>query len=100
MQHQAHLLWPWLVAMMPVGGVLFALDGVLLGAGDNAYIRTVTVVAAVFGYIPITLCALHFGWGIGGVWAGLAAFIGLRFVGMVVRARGDRWLVVGEARTG
>ena len=43
-QHQAHLLWPWLVAMMPVGGVLFALDGVLLGAGDNAYIRTVTVV--------------------------------------------------------
>jgi putative MATE family efflux protein len=99
-QHQAHLLWPWLVAMMPVGGVLFALDGVLLGAGDNRYIRTVTVVAAVLGYIPITLCALHFGWGIGGVWAGLASFIGLRLVGMVLRARGDRWLVVGETRTG
>lgn len=96
-QHQAHLLWPWLVAMMPVGGVLFALDGVLLGAGDNAYIRTVTVVAAVGGFIPITLCALHFGWGIGGVWAGLASFIVLRFVGMAVRARGGRWLVVGES---
>ena len=95
-RHQAHLLWPWLVGMMPVGGVLFALDGVLVGAGDNGFLRTVTVFAAVCGFIPITLCALHFHWGIGGVWAGLSAFILLRFVGMSWRARSGRWLVVGE----
>ena len=95
-QHQAHLIWPWLVGMMPVGGILFALDGVLLGAGDNAFLRTVTVVSAVVGYIPLALCALVFGWGIGGVWAGLASFILLRFVGMAWRTRGGRWLVVGE----
>jgi putative MATE family efflux protein len=97
-QHQAHVLWPWLVGMMPVGGVLFALDGVLLGAGDNGFMRTVTVAAAVFGYIPIVLCAVHFGWGIGGVWAGLASFIGLRFLGMAWRARTGRWVVIGEVR--
>ena len=45
-QHQAHVLWPWLVGMMPAAGIVFALDGVLLGAGDNAFIRTVTLVAA------------------------------------------------------
>jgi putative MATE family efflux protein len=96
-QHQAHLLWPWLVGMMPVGGILFALDGVLVGAGDNAFLRTVTLVSAVCGYIPISLCALHFGWGIGGVWAGLASFILLRFIGMAWRTRSGRWLVVGES---
>ena len=97
-QHQAHLLWPWLVGMMPVGGILFALDGVLIGAGDNAFLRTVTVVSAVVGYIPLAICALVFGWGIGGVWAGLASFILLRFIGMAWRTRSGRWLVVGETR--
>ncbi len=96
--HQAHILWPWLVAMMPVGGVLFALDGVLLGAGDNAFMRTVTIVSAVVGYIPLALCALIFGWGLGGVWAGLFAFIMLRFIGMSWRTSSGRWLVVGETR--
>jgi Na+-driven multidrug efflux pump len=43
----------------------------------------------------LNLAALHWGWGLGGVWAGLAAFIGVRLVGMVARTRGDRWLVTG-----
>jgi putative MATE family efflux protein len=95
--HQTHVLWPWLIAMMPLAGIVFALDGVLLGAGDNAYIRNVTLVAALLGYVPLSLAALHFGWGLGGIWAGLAAFIALRLVGMVSRTRSGRWLVVGEA---
>jgi len=95
---QAHVLWPWLVAMMPVAGIVFALDGVLLGAGDNAFIRTVTVVAALGGFVPLCLLAVRLDWGLSGVWAGLAAFIGLRFVGMVWRTRSGRWLVVGEQR--
>lgn len=95
-QSQAHVLWPWLVAMMPIGGILFALDGVLLGAGDNAYVRTVTLLSALFGYIPMAVAALVFNWGLGGVWAGLTLFIVLRFIGMTWRAKGDRWLIPGE----
>ena len=97
-REQAHVLWPWLVAMMPVAGIVFALDGVLLGAGDNAFIRTVTVVAALGGFVPLCLLAVWLDWGLSGVWAGLAAFIGVRFVGMVWRTRSGRWLVVGERR--
>jgi putative MATE family efflux protein len=94
--HQAHLLWPWLIGMMPVAGVLFALDGVLVGAGDNTFLRTITLIAALLGYIPVALLALHFSWGIGGVWAGLTTFIVVRFVGMTWRTLGTRWLVVGH----
>ena len=75
-REQLHVLWPWLVGMMPVAGIVFALDGVLLGAGDNAFIRTVTLVAALGGFVPLCLLAVWLDWGLSGVWAGLAAFIG------------------------
>jgi putative MATE family efflux protein len=94
--HQAHLLWPWFVAMLPAAGIVFGLDGVLIGAGDIAFLRTITIVAALGGFVPITLAAYRFDWGIGGVWAGLTAFILVRLVGMVWRARSDRWLVLGS----
>jgi putative MATE family efflux protein len=96
-QHQAHLLWPWFVGMLPAAGVVFALDGVLIGAGDVAFLRTITIVAGVGAFAPLNLAALHWGWGIGGVWAGLSAFIGVRLVGMLARTRGTRWVVLGAA---
>lgn len=92
---QAHVLWPWFVGMLPAAGVVFALDGVLIGAGDVAFLRTITLVAAVGAFAPLNLAALHWHWGLGGVWAGLSAFIAVRFVGMVARTRGDRWIVLG-----
>jgi putative MATE family efflux protein len=93
--HQAHVLWPWFVGMLPAAGIVFALDGVLIGAGDVAFMRTITVVAAVGAFAPLNLAALHWHWGIGGVWAGLTAFIGVRLVGMLIRTRGGRWVVLG-----
>jgi putative MATE family efflux protein len=92
---QAHVLWPWFVGMLPAAGIVFALDGVLIGAGDVAFLRTITIVAAVAAFAPLNLAALHWHWGLGGVWAGLSAFIAVRLVGMVARARGDKWVVLG-----
>jgi putative MATE family efflux protein len=94
-RHQAHLLWPYLAGMQPAAGVLFALDGVLIGAGDVAFMRTLTLVSALGVFIPITLAALHWQWGIAGVWAGLTGFILARLVGMVARTAGTRWMVTG-----
>jgi putative MATE family efflux protein len=94
-QHQTHLLWPWFVVMLPAAGVVFALDGVLIGAGDVAFMRTLTIVAGVLFFAPINVAALHWHWGIGGVWAGLTAFILVRLAGMLWRTRGTKWLVLG-----
>ena len=96
--HQAHLLWPWFAGMQPVAGVVFALDGVLIGAGDIAFMRTLTLVAALAAFVPVDLAALHWHWGIGGVWAGLTAFVAVRLVGMLVRTAGSNWAVAGEQR--
>ncbi|MFG1924292.1 MATE family efflux transporter [Cryptosporangium sp. NPDC048952] len=94
---QLGVLWPFLVAMVPVGGVVFALDGVLLGAGDNAFIRNVTVGSALLGFVPVTVATGYFGWGLAGVWAGLAVFIAVRFGGMVWRTRSGAWARVGTS---
>ena len=93
--HQTHVLWPWFVGMLPAAGIVFALDGVLIGAGDVGFMRTITVIAAVFAFAPLNLAALHWHWGIGGVWAGLTAFIVVRLAGMIIRTRGERWVVLG-----
>jgi Na+-driven multidrug efflux pump len=92
---QAHILWGWFVGMLPAAGVVFALDGVLIGAGDVGFMRTITIIAAVFAFAPLNIAALVWHWGIGGVWAGLTAFVVVRLVGMVWRARGERWQVTG-----
>ncbi|MGI8868141.1 MAG: MATE family efflux transporter [Mycobacteriales bacterium] len=95
--HQTHVLWPWFVGMQPAAGVVFALDGVLIGAGDVGFMRTITILAAVGAFLPLNLAALHWHWGIGGVWAGLTAFIVVRLAGMLARTAGSRWVVTGTS---
>ncbi|SNV75170.1 DNA-damage-inducible membrane protein [Corynebacterium imitans] len=91
------LVIPWwlLIAMILVGGVVFALDGVLLGASDAAFLRNLTIVSVLGAFLPITLLSVTFGWGLTGIWAGHLASVVLRLVGVVIRFRGDKW-----ARTG
>ncbi len=91
-RQQIAVAWPWFVATQPLGGVLFALDGVLIGAGDIAFMRNVTVAGALGGFLPLTLLAGAFGWGLGGIWAGLLAFIAIRTAGGVARTLRDAWL--------
>jgi putative MATE family efflux protein len=89
---QAEVVWWFLAGLQPLAGVVFALDGVLMGAGDVGYLRTVTIGAAVLGFLPLSLLAGPLDWGLAGVWTGLCLFIGLRLVGVLVRVAGDRWL--------
>jgi putative MATE family efflux protein len=90
--------WPWFVAMQPLAGVVFALDGVLIGAGDVRFMRDLTLVAGLGFFLPAIWLAYALDLGLGGVWAGLTLFIVVRLVGMVARVRGVRWAVSGAVR--
>ena len=78
----------------PIAAVVFVLDGVLIGAGDGTYLAWGGVLTLIV-YAPLALLA---GSTVGllGVWAAFAfGFMGVRGVVLVLRERGDRWMVTG-----
>jgi Na+-driven multidrug efflux pump len=95
---QASVIWPWFIALMPFAGVTFALDGVLIGAGDVRFLRNITVLSAVGGFLPAIWLAYWFDLGLGGIWAGLLLLVVIRFVAVVWRWRSGRWAVLGAVR--
>ncbi|MEU8311746.1 MATE family efflux transporter [Micromonospora sp. NPDC048887] len=97
-REQAMTAWPWFVALQPIGGVVFALDGVLIGAGDVRYLRNLTIVCAFGGFLPAIWLAYGFDLGLGGIWAGLTLFVVLRLAGLLLRMRSGAWAVVGAVR--
>jgi putative MATE family efflux protein len=91
--------WWFFAGMQPLAGVVFALDGVLMGAGDAAYLRTWTLAAAAGGFLPLVWASLAFGWGLVGIWTGLLLFVVLRLVAVLLRVRSGGWAVAGAVRT-
>jgi putative MATE family efflux protein len=92
---RAHAIWPLLALMQPAAAVVFALDGVLIGAGDTRFLALSMLVAGLAVYVPIALLALRLEWGISGVWAGLLAFVGARLAMLGARFARGRWAVTG-----
>jgi len=91
---QAQEIW-WIFAlMMPANAAVFALDGILIGAGDTRFLMWGMLAAAAV-YIPVALLALHENWGIEGVWLGLAGLIGVRLITCGARFAGSRWALTG-----
>ncbi len=79
----------------PVAGMVFVLDGVLIGAGDGAYLAWAGI-AVLAAYTPAVLWAATLPHGLVAVWVAMGVvFMGARGVLLSVRARGDRWLVTG-----
>jgi putative MATE family efflux protein len=92
---RAHALWPLFALMQPVGALVFALDGILLGAGDTRYLAWAMAFSALGVFVPIALLSVHFDWGVTGVWWGLNALMVARLATIGPRFLGRRWLVTG-----
>lgn len=80
----------------PIAGVVFVLDGVLIGAGDGRYLAWAGLgVLAI--YAPAAILAALGPGGLVPVWVALVVvFMGARFVLLTRRARSDAWLVTGS----
>jgi putative MATE family efflux protein len=92
--HQAALLWPFLAAMQPLGGAVFALDGILIGAGDTRFLMW-SMLASSAVFITLAALALALDWGVVGVWAALDVLIAARLALLGPRFLRRRWVVVG-----
>ncbi|GAA3682111.1 MATE family efflux transporter [Nocardioides ginsengisoli] len=79
----------------PVAGVVFVLDGVLIGAGDGRYLALAGVVV-LGGYAPVVLLTSALGAGLPWLWVVFCVlFMGGRMLTLLRRAAGDSWLVTG-----
>ncbi|MFB7497318.1 MATE family efflux transporter [Streptomyces sp. NPDC056161] len=81
----------------PICGVVFVLDGVLMGAGDGPYLAGAMVLTlAVFA--PVALLVPVFGGGLTAVWAAMTLMMTMRMLTLWLRSRSGRWIVTGATR--
>ncbi|MEA2455293.1 MAG: hypothetical protein QOI45_1555, partial [Thermoleophilaceae bacterium] len=96
---QLHEIWPLFALLQPVNGAVFALDGILIGAGDTRFLMWGMLAASLLAFVPVALASLAFDWGIVGVWCGLLGLIALRLATCGWRFRGRQWAIVGATRS-
>ncbi|WP_314212705.1 MATE family efflux transporter [Pseudarthrobacter equi] len=92
----------WILAAgQPIAGYVFVLDGVLIGAGDARYLALAGLLN-VAAYAPM-LAAVAFSGasgvaGLGWLWAAFSVgYMAARALTLGLRARSDRWMVLGSA---
>jgi putative MATE family efflux protein len=86
------------IVQQPVAGVVFVLDGVLIGAGDQDYlglagVATLAVFAVAAGWVVSS------GAGLVALWLAYSLWMLARFATLTLRARTPRWLVTGAVRS-
>jgi len=95
----------------PVSGLVFVLDGVLIGAGDGRWLAMAQVVLLAL-YLPLILAVRAVGpslldgtdsvaaqrYALTVLWLTFVVFMTMRGVALGWRARGDAWLVTGATR--
>lgn len=84
--------------IMPISGIVYVLDGVLIGAGDGRYLAWAGVFALLC-YVPLAVTITVFGTGFATVWIAYAAFMLIRFGTVWCRQKSDRWLILGPTAT-
>ncbi|WP_432117324.1 MATE family efflux transporter [Streptomyces sp. bgisy032] len=81
----------------PISGVVFTLDGVLMGAGDGPYLAwAMLIVLAVF--TPVALLVPAMGGGLTALWAAMTLMMTVRMLTLWIRTRSGRWIVTGATR--
>ncbi|GAA1010863.1 MULTISPECIES: MATE family efflux transporter [Streptomyces] len=81
----------------PICGIVYVLDGVLMGAGDGPYLAgAMLITLAVF--TPAALLVPVLGGGLTLLWAAMALMMTVRMLTLWLRSRSGRWIVTGATR--
>ncbi len=81
----------------PISGVVFVLDGVLMGAGDGPYLAwAMLLTLAVFA--PVALLVPVLGGGLTALWWAMTLMMTVRLATLWYRMRSGRWIVTGATR--
>ncbi|WP_192583057.1 MATE family efflux transporter [Streptomyces albicerus] len=81
----------------PICGIVFVLDGVLMGAGDGPYLAwAMLLTLAVFA--PVALLVPVFGGGLTALWGAMTLMMTMRMLTLWIRSRSGRWIVTGATR--
>lgn len=78
----------------PICGVVFVLDGVLMGAGDGPYLAWAMLVTLA-AFAPAALLVPAFGGGLTALWGAMTLMMTVRMLTLWLRARSGRWIVTG-----
>lgn len=89
-----------LALFQPVAGVVFVLDGVLIGAGDGralAWLQTIVLLPYVPLLVWLRLDGARFTgvWTMVALWSAFGVFLCFRMVALMVRERSGRWVRLG-----
>ncbi|WP_339130427.1 MATE family efflux transporter [Streptomyces sp. f51] len=81
----------------PICGIVFVLDGVLMGAGDGPYLAwAMLLTLAVFA--PAALLVPVLGGGLTALWGAMTLMMAMRMLTLWLRSRSGRWIVTGATR--
>ncbi len=77
--------------LQPLNGVVFVLDGLLIGARDTRYLMWAMLAGALAVFVPISWASLHFSWGLIGIVSGVSALMLWRCATNLLRFFSRRW---------
>ncbi|MGW7050195.1 MATE family efflux transporter [Streptomyces sp. NPDC054887] len=81
----------------PIAGIVFVLDGVLMGAGDGPYLAW-AMLATLAVFTPVALLVPVLGGGLTALWWAMTLMMVVRMLTLWLRARSGRWIVTGATR--
>lgn len=84
----------WVAVLQPIAGVVFALDGILIGAGDLRYLARAMATVGV-GFCALALVVLRADLGVQWLWAALGLMLIGRLIPLLVRFHRGRWAILG-----
>ncbi|SCD54698.1 putative efflux protein, MATE family [Streptomyces sp. SolWspMP-5a-2] len=81
----------------PICGIVYVLDGVLMGAGDGPYLAW-AMLLTLAAFTPVALLVPAFDGGLTALWAAMTLMMTVRLVTLWLRTRSGRWIVTGATR--